>query len=504
VTTYRNPIIPGFHPDPSVCRVGEDYYLVTSSFEFFPGVPVFHSRDLVNWRQIGHCLTRKSQLELGGARPSGGIFAPTIRHHAGRFYMVTTNVTHRGNFYVTASDPAGPWSEPTWVEQGGIDPSLLFDTDGKVYFTSTAGGITQSTIDIATGALLTKPTVIWGGTGGRYPEGPHLYHLGDTYYLLISEGGTEYGHMVTVARSKHPYGPFEPCPNNPIFTHRDRGAHPIQGTGHADLVEATDGSFWMVHLAFRSLYRNVMPAHHLGRETFLVPVTFRDGWPVPGDPPGAVELEMKAPPWPLQPFAMPPARDDFDQAELPLQYNYLRNPDEAASTLTARPGWLRLHGSATSLNDIGSPAWVGRRQEHFACDASVLLDYEPGEESEEAGLVAYRDDGHHYEVAVTRRDGRRVVVVRRRIGDLVVEVGARAVEAGPVRLRISATEEKYSFHYGSGTQGQYEQLAQGDTRYLSTEVAGGFIGNYLAMYATGHGKPCRSPADFDWFEYVGR
>ena len=184
ITSYRNPVIPGFHPDPSVVRVGKDYYLVTSTFEFFPGVPVFHSRDLVHWRPIGYTLDRDSQLPLEGVRPSGGIFAPTIRYHDGTFYMVTTNVTAGGNFYVTAEDPAGPWSEPVWVRgHGGIDPSLFFDDDGTVYLHSTGGapgapserGIHQSTIDLATGELLSAPRFVWGGTGGRYPEGPHMY-----------------------------------------------------------------------------------------------------------------------------------------------------------------------------------------------------------------------------------------------------------------------------------------------------------------------------------------
>ena len=241
LTGFRNPIIPGFHPDPSIVRVGQDYYLVTSSFEFFPGVPIFHSRDLVHWRQIGHVLTRPSQLPLDGARASGGIFAPTLRYHDGTFYMITTNVTGGGNFYVTATDPAGPWSEPVWLKgQGGIDPSLLFDDDGTVYFASNGGGpgasegrgIYLSTLDPKTGALASRPRLVWGGTGKRYPEGPHLYHVNGYYYLLIGEGGTEYGHMVSIGRSRSPWGPYEACPRGPILTHRDTEAdQPIQGTG---------------------------------------------------------------------------------------------------------------------------------------------------------------------------------------------------------------------------------------------------------------------------------
>ena len=211
---YQNPVIPGYNPDPSICRVGEDYYLATSSFEYFPGVPSYHSRDLVNWEQIGYALSRKSQLPLDNCKPSGGIYAPTLRYHDGRFYMVTTNVSNMGNFYVWTEDPAGEWSEPIPVAQGGIDPSLFFDDDGKVYFTSNQSidnqfCITTSQIDIKTGRLLTKPRKVWGGTGGRNPEAPHLYKIDGKYYLMIAEGGTELGHMETIARSDSPYGPLD-------------------------------------------------------------------------------------------------------------------------------------------------------------------------------------------------------------------------------------------------------------------------------------------------------
>ncbi len=250
---YQNPVIPGFYPDPSVCRVGEDYYLVTSTFQYFPGVPVFHSRDLVHWRQIGHCLTRASQLPLENASSYGGIYAPTIRYHDGVFYMITTNVNAGKHFIVSTSDPAGEWSEPVWIDQAGIDPSLLFDGD-RVYFSWTMrGAIYQAELDIGTGKLLTEPRLIWRGTGGRYPEAPHLYKIDGTYYLMVAEGGTENGHMETLARSSSPWGPFEPCPHNPILTHRNRGAHSIQGTGHADVVQAHDGSWWAVFLAFRQV-----------------------------------------------------------------------------------------------------------------------------------------------------------------------------------------------------------------------------------------------------------
>ncbi|MEK7475727.1 MAG: glycoside hydrolase family 43 protein [Candidatus Coatesbacteria bacterium] len=496
---YRNPVLSGFHPDPSVCRVGRDFYLVTSSFEYFPGVPVFHSRDLVHWDQLGHCLTRESQLPLRKAGASQGVFAPTIRHHRGLFYMTTTNVSAGGNFIVTANHPAGPWSEPVMVRQEGIDPSLFFDDDGSVYYTTSRDGALQSRIDVKTGALLTEPKVVWPGTGGQYPEAPHLYRRREWYYLMIAEGGTEYGHMVTIARSTSPWGPFTPCPRNPILTHRSFRS-PIQVLGHADLVEAESGEWSAVFLGVRPV--GYPPCYHLGRETFLSPVTWaEDGFPVIGQQ-GRIELEMESS---LEPAPGPAAaaRDDFDSLTLGPQWNFLRNPDPACYSLAERPSHLRLRGSAHGLGDIASPAWVGRRQRHFSLRAAACLEFSPETENEEAGLVARMNETHHYEIFVTRRGTMDCVVLRRRIGSLHAEVACEPLSAGTtsrIILAIDADRERYRFLYGAA-EGGLKCLGQGETRYLSTEVAGGFTGVYLAMYASGNGSPCKRPADFDWFDY---
>lgn len=494
---YSNPVIPGFHPDPSICRVGGDYYLVTSSFEYFPGVPLFHSRDLVHWRQLGHCLTRPSQLPLAGCRASGGIYAPTIRCQDGIFYMVTTHVTGGGHFYVWTRDPAGEWSEPVWVEGEGIDPSLFFDDDGTVYFTRTGNmQINQCTLDIASGKILEAARSIWTGTGGAYPEGPHLYKIEGTYYLLISEGGTEYGHMLTIARSASPWGPFEPCPRNPVLSHRSL-RHPIQATGHGDLVQAPDDSWWMVCLGIRPVY--YPPAYHLGRETFLAPVSWdAQGWPVIGHD-GRVELEMDDPTPPAHPWPDEPARDDFDSLTLALDWNHLRNPRPQDVSLSARPGWLRLACTPTALDEVGSPAWLGRRQQAFDCRAATLIDFEPAAENEEAGLVVWMNERHHYEVFVTRRAGKRLAVVRRRIGSLQVEVAQVELPPGPLELAVGADAMTYSFLLtlpGAAPR----VLAQAETRYLSTEVAGGFTGVYFALFASANGRDSANAAWFDWFE----
>jgi xylan 1,4-beta-xylosidase len=501
--TYRNPVIPGFHPDPSICRVDDDYYLVTSSFEYFPGVPLFHSKDLVNWQQIGHGLTRREQLDLQGVPSSCGIYAPSLRYQEGVFYMTTTNVTGGGNFYVKTTDPRGAWSDPIWVDQPGIDPDLFFDEDGTVYYTTSwngeAGqGVYQSRIDLATGRLLSEPRLLWQGIGGKYPEAPHLYRIGDWYYLMIAEGGTEYGHMVTIARGTSPEGPFESCPANPILTHRSL-LQPIQATGHADLVQAPDGRWWMVFLGIRPVgYPN---RHHLGRETFLAPVVWtEDGWPVVGHG-GTVEEVMPAEGLSLQPLPAPPVRDDFAAPVLEPCWTFLRNPAPESWALAEQPGSLTLWGGAATLNDVAAPAFVGRRQQHFDCRTSVRLAFAPRRDGEEAGLTVYMNERFHYEIAVARICGERKLVFRRRIGSLWKVEHEAAWSADSVVLTVKADSERYEFFYAAGEAAAPVAFGQGEAALLATEVAGGFTGVFLAMYATGSGVRSESPAQFDWFDY---
>ncbi|MBB6731239.1 glycoside hydrolase family 43 protein [Cohnella zeiphila] len=498
---YTNPIIPGFHPDPSICRVGEDYYLVTSSFEYFPGVPIFHSKDLVNWRQIGHCLNTEEQLPLAHAGSSGGIYAPTIRYHDGWFYMATTNVSGVGNFYVRSNQPAGPWSDPIPVAQQGIDPSLLFDEDGRVYFQSTCSGhegegIYQCEIDISTGSLLTESRLIWRGTGGAYPEAPHLYKINGLYYLMIAEGGTEYGHMVTIARSGDPYGPYDPCPHNPILSHRSLKSS-IHATGHADLVQAHDGSWWAVFLGIRPV--SYPMKHHLGRETFLAPVSWSDdGWPMIGHG-GRVESVMDSPPFAEVRWPLKADRDDFDDPTLGLDWTFLRNPAPGSWSLSERPGHLVLRGTKTSLDDAGAPAFVGRRLAHFSCSMAAALDFEPAEEGEEAGLTVFMNERHHYDLAVRFREGRKAIVFRRTVGSLRTE-SAQECAPGPVVLQIEARPDTLVFTVRQDSAPDLE-AGSGETHLLSTEVAGGFTGVFAAMYAVSETGE-RTPACFDWFDYV--
>jgi xylan 1,4-beta-xylosidase len=488
---YANPVIAGMHPDPSICRVGEHYYLACSSFEYFPGVPIFHSRDLVHWELIGNALDRPSQLPLDNAPSSGGVYAPTLRHHDGRFWLITSNVPHGGSMLVTSTDPAGPWSEPRALPGiQGIDPDLAWDDDGNCW--CTFAGIEQLRIDPATGAALSRPRRIWSGTpGAQWPEAPHLYKIGDLWYLLIAEGGTERGHGISVARGPSPNGPFEPCPGNPILTHRSTD-QPIQNTGHGDLVQAHDGSWWMVFLGTRP--RGGTPGWHvLGRETFLAPVAWVDGWPVVDE----VSPEMQADLLPPHPFPEPPARDDFDGADLHPRWISVRSRPGATWSLKDRPGWLTLHGRGGSLDDP-AVSFIGRRQEHLSCRVRTLIDPSAGR----GGLAVRLDEQHHYEIEA----GDGEVCVRVRIGPVVQWRTARPLPTGPVVLRIEAQASgpspdhprqepdvvRLGFESGDG---RFVVLDELDGRYLSTEVAGGFTGRVIGMYAAA------GTIRFDWLSY---
>lgn len=489
--TYANPVIAGFHPDPSVCRVGDEYFLAASSFTYWPGVPMFRSRDLVDWTQIGNALDRPSQLDLSRATPleSLGVFAPTLRHHDGRFWMITTVFTPAGpdNLFVTAEDAAGPWSEPVRVSIAGIDPDLAWADDGVCWVHHSDGQrIQRCAIDTGTGEVLDGPEPTWSGTGSQFPEAPHVFQKDGTWYLLIAEGGTERGHGVSIARGPSPTGPWEGHPANPILTHRSTD-RPIQNTGHADLVEATDGSWWMVLLGTRP--RGGSPGWFvLGRETFLAPVRWADGWPQV-DP---VELTVaQRPPGPSD--ASPAAHhDDFDAPVLDPRWVSVRRPHADVASLDARPGWLTLRGSDATL-DSWFPTFLGRRQQHERFRATTLVDRGS---ATEAGLCLRMDDRHHYEVGVTADR----IVVRARIGPLCDVVAAVDRPPGPVELIVETAPARLvpdRVHLGYlDAAGAPQVLATLDGRYLSTEVAGGMTGRVVGPYAIG------GDAAFDRFSYA--
>lgn len=502
---YRNPVISGYHPDPSICRVGEDYYLVNSTFEYFPGVPVYHSKNLVNWELVGHCLTTEKQLPLEKCRVSGGIFAPTIRYHDGWFFMTTTNVSSGGNFIVFSRQPDQGWSDPVWVDQGGIDPSLLFDDDGKVYYTTAANDsdgrscILICELDPFTGEKFTGSQVLSYGCGGRYPEGPHLYKRNGTYYLMLAEGGTEYGHMETIQRADSPYGPYSPCPHNPILSHRDDMKGEISCTGHADMVEDQNGNWWMVCLATRCCGgKHPVMQHNLGRETYLTPVVWEeDGWPVAGSG-GRIALEMEGP---LPAKTEPVCRDfhdDFSGEVFSGHYNFLRNPKQENYVRNPEKKTLVLKGTEVTLNEADSPTWIGIRQKDFDTETTVRLRPVSRTQGMRIGLTAYYNNDYHYDIYLTRELEQWKVCLAKHIHDMFAVTACAEIdlpEDGNVWFRIVTDSEYYTFLFS--TDGvRYQKLGTGLTVGLCTEGTRTmtFTGTYLAMFAE------RADAEVDAFD----
>ena len=476
---YTNPVIRGFYPDPSVCKADDGYfYLVCSSFQFFPGLPLFRSRNMVDWEQIGHCITRRSQLDLTGVEASGGLFAPTIRYNKGRFYVVVTNTSGDGNFYLYTDNINDEWSEPVPVDRGGIDPSLLFDGD-KVYFMSNGEddegehGISLCEIDIETGKVLGKCKCISKGSGGRFIEAPHLYHIGDWYYLLVAEGGTEYGHMECMFRSREPFGPYESCPHNPILTNRNLGGYMVQGAGHADIVQDGDGQWWMVNLAFRQMHM-WRPFHHLGREVFLEPVFFEeDGWLRVGSDGtcrcgytlenGVCTALAEAPEYPAQKWSI--NRKEACFVRCPDYGNYRFDGNR-----------VELKGTAGRLNSRDNVTFVGMRQREFECTAEVEI--EDVYEGMRCGITAYMSEKDHYDLVAERNDEGCVVSGIINIGGVPIVMDKMLVD--DIRLKIEADAQSY--HLWAYCGGKWVCLAGMESKYLSSEVCEGFTGVIIGLF----------------------
>lgn len=473
---YKNPVVKGFYPDPSVCRAEGKYYMVCSSFQYFPGVPLFESSDLVNWQQIGYVLTRQEQVMLDKINSSGGVFAPTIRYNNGVFYMVTTNDTTHENFYVRTDDIHGEWSDPIKVDQGGIDPSLLF-IDGKTYFLSNGidaygdSGVIQCEIDINTGKKLTESKCIWHGTGGRYLESPHMYKIGDYFYLVAAEGGTEYGHMVTYARSKNVWGPFDSYPKNPVLSNRNKAPYIIQGIGHGDLVQDFNGKWHILTLGFRQIHL-WQTYHHLGREVFLTPVTFgADGWftaGLDGTTDECYEIENNTPQNSLGTLTFANTKWDID-------WCYMRRPVPENYELTDTK--VVLHGTEISLFDTDSPTFIALRQRDFEFELVTDVKTLGGE----GGITIYQDENEHYDLFVRKTDNGCEAVLRLSIGGIRHEVSALKLASDTAKLIIRADNFGYNFSADCG--GKEVQLGYGQTKFLSSEVCGGFTGAMIAMYA---------------------
>lgn len=514
--SYQNPILPGWYSDPSICTNGEgDYFLVTSTFCYFPGVPIFHSRDMVNWRQIGHVLNRESQLEnFPGQHISGGIFAPALSYNPANktYYMITTNVG-AGNFFVKTTDPfSGEWSDPVYLpEVQGIDPAFFFDEDGKGYIVNNddapdgkpeyAGHRTVRVVefDPATDKCVGERKIVVN-KGWRpqdkpiWCEGPHIYKINGEYYLMTAEGGTGNWHSEVIYRGKTPFGPYTPYEKNPILTQRNLDpARPnaITCAGHADLVQTAEGDWWAVFLACRP---NKAGFENLGRETFMLPVTWtEDGWPVinpdmepvamTGRREGVVRDDAN------RTFGNFKADESFDSTTLAQTWMTLRTPATDLYSLTSTPGYLALACAPESATEKGTPAFVARRIQHHAFTASTPMTFVPDSASQAAGLLVFKDETHQFFLGRgIDAEGNDVVFVDRVSPEGTETIGTVPVDhAVPaVTLQVSSPDG-LTYDFACSTDGgkQFVAVAEGvDARHTSTAAAGGFTGTTVGPYAT--------------------
>ncbi|MFP4106576.1 MAG: glycoside hydrolase family 43 protein [Phycisphaerae bacterium] len=519
----RNPILPGFHPDPSICRVGEDFYIANSSFEWFPGVTIHHSRDLRNWRLIARPLDRVSQLDMAGNPDSGGIWAPCLTWADGMFWLIYTDVKSLNgafkdtpNYLVTAPEITGPWSEPIYLNSSGFDPSLFHDDDGRKWLVNQLWdyrpgrhpfkGIVMQEYSHEMGKLIGEREDIFPGTELKVTEGPHLYKRNGYYYLLTAEGGTGVNHAVTIARSKDIHGPYEVDPENPMLTAKDKDCR-LQKAGHADFTDTPTGEWYMVHLASRPVKEGRCP---LGRETAIQKVHWTDdGWVRLVEGGNAPQDVVAAPDLEEHPFEGPPARDDFDSADLPLRYQSLRVPiDESWASLTERPGFLRLYGRE-GLSSTFRQSLIARRVQSFHCEASTRVEYEPRHFHQSAGLVAYYNTQNWIYLHVTHDEdlGVCIKLLSNHNSDLQermepIHIGARR----RISLRCRVEQDEIRFFVGGcgcGDDENWLEVGEAcDFSKLSDDYVNGwgFTGAFVGM-ACQDLDGTRLHADFDYFEY---
>ncbi|MBQ7955616.1 MAG: glycoside hydrolase family 43 protein [Lachnospiraceae bacterium] len=501
----KNPILSGFYPDPSICAVGEDYYLINSTFAYFPGLPIMHSKDLVHWEQIGNAMDRNSQLPLSGCGHSQGLFAPTIRYHEGTYYVICTNVSHGGNYIVTAASPEGPWSEPYYLEGAqGIDPSLFFDEDGTCYYIGTRpnqegckyGGdwyIWIQELDLKEMKLIGEPKDVWNGAMKNviWPEGPHLYKKNGYYYIMNAEGGTGPDHAVTVCRSRNIWGPYENNNCNPILTHRHLGwAYPIKYVGHADMIETPKGDWYMVMLAVRPLEGYTT----MGRETFLAKVTWENDWPVVNPGVGMLTdtVEVNLEPWdPVKDrksytnqtgkkTAVPGSNRQYDfskMKQLGDEFLMLRNPGENMYELKPKEG-LKLSFGKWALREEASPSYIGIRQQHHQFMVSSWLSMEGIKGDKKAGITLLQSNEYHLRLEVSENKVEAILCQKGQDNIL----GMAKYDDADAVLFMAVDGLKATVGVDKGEEEIF--IAKDiDIRCLSTEVAGGFVGCTVGMYA---------------------
>ena len=517
---FQNPILAGFHPDPSVVRVGEDFYLINSTFGFFPGIPIFHSRDLVNWTQIGNAIHHPEQLPYRNvALAQQGVYAPAIEYRDGTFYIINTCVGCGGNFIVTAKNPAGPWSDATWLPHiEGIDPSIFFDDDGKTYIVHhrnpspqkypahTALWVMQ--VDSKTFKPLSDDVMLVDGSEKQpwhteYIEGPHIYKVDGTYYLSAPGGGTGYFHGQLLFKSKNIFGPYIANPNNPVLTQfglADDRKNPVTATGHADMFEDGKGNWWAVFLGTRVYDLDKKDQQdpgnfHTGRETFMLPVTWKDGWPVILEKGNAVPYQVKKPDLPAAEKPKRALTGNFNQREnftdkvLDPQWLFIRAP--LTQWWNTGGGELVMTPRADRIGDFGNPSFIGRRLAHMTASFGTKLQFEPQSPTDEAGLLALQTDEFYYAFGLSKNaTGDTVLRVRKRAGkespvrgEIIAEKKITHEKSKPILLRANIDKSQVSFSYSLDGKKFISVIENADSKVLTSAMAGGFVGAVVGMYA---------------------
>ncbi len=532
---FVNPIIPGGYPDPSICRVGGDFYIVNSSFEYFPGLPIHKSRDLVNWELVGYGLQRKEQctgaVNLADVQSDGGIHAPTIRYHNETFYIITTNVyydSHKQqtdfvNFIITAQNAEGPWSEPHVLEGApGIDPDIFFDDNGKVWFVGThspdkpnfpgEGEIWLQQIDLTNWKLTGSRSFLWrGACGGVWAEGPHLYKKDNRYYLMIAEGGTSFNHAMMIAVSDTISGPYIPNERNPILTTRNLSYDNwVVSTGHADLVELNDGRWFMVALGVRG---DEERSSNMGRETHLIPVQWerelfewkkvKYEWPVCAPVTGKVERYNPLPFENMPQYRNDAFFDNFDSRKLNLEWNFRRVPKSGSYNLADRAGFLRLSCAPDTIRERGNCSLMGIRQKESDFEYGVKMVFNPKTDGSESGIVLFQKDNNYLSFTVVRDKGKYILRFKlAEPGKAVTIMQDMDLDEfkGDITFKVESKDHRCHFLFSTDNGETYTSVISTRADFILSK---GYTGAYLGIYSTANGKTSADYADFDWVRYSG-
>lgn len=506
---YHNPVQRGFFPDPSVIRVGEDYYMVNSTFQYFPAIAISHSKDMIHWEIIGHAITNPDYLNLQEIKDSHGIWAPDISYCDGKFIIMATlrlnadgkrdNNVMRRQLMVYSDKPEGPYCKPYWLEVDRIDPSHFIDDDGKHYMVISPGINLVPISDDCT-KVIGKSISVWPGTGECCPEGPHIMKRGEYYYAILAEGGTGYGHGINVGRSKNLFGPYESSPYNPLMRQFDVDAS-IQRVGHGKLVQTQNGDWWIYYLMGRPNQGNYTT---VGRETGFDPVTWlEDDWFIINDRKGP-SVEQTAPALNQHPFERW-TRDDFDNDKLNMNWEFVRNPARGCYSLTERPGFFRIWTEDGQLSEIRSKNTLVRREQELCYEASTKLDFYPTKNGEQAGLTCYYSTATYARFTVCFEQSRKIMLVINRNHGEEVMATVDSIKEQSIYLKVIVDKLTRSFYYSYDGIDWIIAGVLENCIYLCDEGVPDdpkrHTGTLVGIYANNGGCGSRIPADFDYFEY---